>query len=1503
MTSSTGATSNKDRLTQQRRQQQDIHNYATSSRWYTYLSNAISYIDLAEASTVALDRFRNSWSAIYNLYMMTHRAGEAENITLSRWIGEIEKATDVRRICQGMPTGLLESLVKAQNTLLKDVERNRWRDSKVRIDDWLQKRQRSQELSPEKACTYTFFIGRDIRNAVSHPTINPNAAATRKALDAAADFFLPLAIAAVEATIEQPLEGTTGRATAYRSFLYPFLKNSDSFFSDYYLEKVFEVEELAALPEEEAKAGLKQLNQALTARTNTLRNATDLETTRQEWYGPVLFPTLGINLQPGCRIVSEDSVYEPTYVLPQADFSGTLQEEYQGKAAKQDVLCLLWTLPWRTPSLDAVSDDPEFAGLTVMEVAQRALLAADVPWAIVTNGQKLRLLSKGTAHKPRCFLEADLAAIIDRRGEAEGKLAYRYLLGLFSGESFTEKDDKDKTRLERVLEGSDRYGQEISDELKENVFKALEELGQGFLDYLKRQPSILETYLTPYTVEPTPSENLLVDIYQESLSLMYRLLFLFYAESRNLLPMDNIAYQESYSLEALRDEIRNIHDIDDKSRNFYGRGTIDLWDRLKELFGLVNIGSIGLGIPAYNGGLFDPAQHPFLEHFKVGDYYLARAIDLLSRTRPSPNRPKGEGRKKVTYRDLDIRHLGSIYEGILEYSAHIADQELVIMLRGTSGKTYEEYVAISDLDDKERQQLAGWRVAVDEDPEFPRLPRGCKVRGVKEEGSYFLVYGGRESKRKSSGSYYTPEYIVQYIVENTLGPLVRGENREGELKDVPLTPDEILELKVLDPAMGSAHFLVAATEFLAQAYGEAMIRTGRDTDGVMSEEEFTHYKRIIAERCIYGVDVNPMAVELAKLSMWLFTMDRNRPLSFLNHHLKCGNSLIGSWIEDLGELPQFDRSGKLKKRQKLKTGSNLFEHHFKATVPTMIGNVFQIMQRETETYQDVEAKKVLDQAVEDLKFPFRNIADAWLSSHFLEITDDYYAFLTDFKKAQWYKSSVGKEKRFFHWEIEFPEVFLKEDSSGELSYGFSAIVTNPPFKATKQIPVEERRFFWHVDADLLADELDYFELLWIKCRKLLNTKGYFGFVTPSSYLSARSFRHLRKWLLSERALNLIIEFPYRHWPFEAVNTETSVSIGGGNISNYSQQIKVFRVYREHIEENGVINDRSFLSYINVQDCLNRSNTLIALGANHITSKIESLSEFKLGDIAETHKGWMSIPKSTTTDLKKYKQELFSSDDLELDPQLKSICGPILRGDDIQRHYLRTLTNASPQLYVNYSSMDTRTREWQTSPKIVLQRITGQSKMRIIPYVDTKGNYLVHPSANLIVLKETDEKKLLSIGAFLGSKLINYYYKRFFGETNTNIPTELLDYLPIPNISNIEDELAACVEEIMQSSIECMKTVNDFLLKLGRSSSHSQKQMFKCSAATEAASLLKMESPNKELVKVFQVSRASFLKRVSLEEKVNEIIYEFFGLDEKERQHIDFECSKLIAGSPSDEDLI
>lgn len=1114
-----------EKLKTRRRETQDTNHYSSSSRWYEALSKAISAIEQADVAGDGVDRFTKAYWAADGLSQLHAERGDEDIVAFQRWIEDIKTAPDVTSQFT-LERALIplrafrDAVGRARNTILK-------RDGLQQLEAW------RDNTPPAKACGYFFTICRAIRNRLFHADLNLNNASVKKVLGLGADCLIPVVAAAAFRCIEWPPEGTTGRAPAYRFFLYPFLRNSDGFFSDYYLERLFPDHELAAFPEDQAKELLKQIAKQLEAREPTLRTANAAETLAN-WLKPVLFEVLGTEPVSGVRIIGEEAVFEPTFIVPK---TGASPREYhgelRGKAGANSLSCLIWTLPWHA-SLDSVATDPAFAALPVTEVVHRALATSDVPWAIITNGRQLRLLSRTTSHRPRCFLEADLVALIDRKSDVQAQRAFRFTLGLFSSRSFTEIDQAGHSLVDRVAQGSDRHGKEIGDELKSNVFSALEELGEGFLAYMRANPKItdqwkqgkaprlsMEQFLT--------SDPLLDDVYQESLSLMYRLLFLFYAESRELLPLDNELYQ-SYSLESIRDDVHSVHD-DPDPRRFFAKGSTDLWNRLKELFGFLDQGW-GKVIPPYNGGLFDPEKHRFLEIFRVGDYHLARAIDLLSRTKPRSGQNRGEGRKKVTYRDLDVRHLGSIYEGILEFTAHISATDYVILRQGSGASRTEEYKAVGDLDRAEKTQLTEWHAAVADNPENPRLPRTCKIAGYVESGRYYLVFGGRESKRKSSGSYYTPDYIVQYIIESTLGPLVRGEcrhrlprpngqqsvaHKEAEFRGSgPLGPEELLSLKILDPAMGSGHFLVAATEYLARAYRDACLREKRGTEGTQTDEEFVRQKRIIAERCIYGVDANPMAVELAKLSMWLFTMDPGRPLSFLDYKFRSGNSLVGASIDDLGRDPAtFGRT--------IDFGSNhqvsLFEQHFSKTLPPMLKEIFFLLDHETATTQDIATKKTLFEQINAIRFPFRLLSNIWTAA-FFDQSADYSNFPTlmlhidNLPKID--EPAVAEEMKFFPWEIEFPEAYFDRSGSWQQQPGFDCIVGNPPWGGAYKSRLTEWLIARFAPFHRRTPELANYFVAAVSAM-LLRKGGLFGLILPSVLFQQHEFALTRRYLTGSGA--------------------------------------------------------------------------------------------------------------------------------------------------------------------------------------------------------------------------------------------------------------------------------------------------------------------------------------------------------------------------------------------------
>ena len=275
------------------------------------------------------------------------------------------------------------------------------------------------------------------------------------------------------------------------------------------------------------------------------------------------------------------------------------------------------------------------------------LRGADKEWGILTNGRQWRLYQRQTSYRLDSFYEVNLATLLSGNRDLD---TFRYFYCLFRRDAFTP-DASGTSFLDRVLGESREYTVNVSDDLKNRIYDALRLLIGGFHDFPRNS----------FDKANPP----LHEIHTNCLILLYRLLFILYAESRDLLPLNNRDYAMQYSLDHLATD---IHEKLDGSIAF-APGASLYWTGLQQLFTLVNDGWED-HIPQYNGGLFNPRQHPFLENCVIGDDALAQVIELLTRTE------KGE---RIAYRDLDVRHLGNIYEGLLEFQPQIADQDLVVV--------------------------------------------------------------------------------------------------------------------------------------------------------------------------------------------------------------------------------------------------------------------------------------------------------------------------------------------------------------------------------------------------------------------------------------------------------------------------------------------------------------------------------------------------------------------------------------------------------------------------------------------------------------------------------------------------------------------------------------------------------------------------------------------------------------------------------------------------------
>jgi len=508
----------------------------------------------------------------------------------------------------------------------------------------------------------------------------------------------------------------------------------------------------------------------------------------------------------------------------------------------------------------------------------------------------------------------------------------------------------------------------------------------------------------------------------------------------------------------------------------------------------------------------------------VGDRALVEAIDLLSR------RTTDGKREFVDYRTLGVRHLGSIYEGLLEYQPRYAGEPMVAV-REDKG---ERWVKAAEV------------------------PEGARVVVRRGVGQVYLETDRGE--RRATGSYYTPQYIVEYIVEQAVGPLVkeavervkaRGKQAKGKAARAAAgrsLVEEVLRLKILDPAMGSGHFLVEVTEYLARALAtDPYVETG-----VPAEEDLTHWKRRVVERCIYGVDRNRLAVELAKLSLWLATVAEDKPLSFLDHHLQCGDSLIGARVADLGAVPPVVLSKKALREREAQYAAgvrqaNLFEIRLIEKLPVVMGRILEITEVESDSYETVQAKEAADRAVRELKAPFEAVANLWVSAYFgNEFTQGEYdealglvgrpGELLALPAVGW-AQEAARERRFFHWELAYPEVFY--DRNGQplrAGAGFDAVVGNPPygFIADKAVQTILSNTYHAVSSfDLYIAFLE-------RGIQLLRRQGILSYIAPTSWQTGIAHQDFREYSLRTCQIARIVDLPYDVFPDAYIDTSIYV---------------------------------------------------------------------------------------------------------------------------------------------------------------------------------------------------------------------------------------------------------------------------------------------------------------------------------------------------------------------------
>jgi len=755
-----------------------------------------------------------------------------------------------------------------------------------------------------------------------------------------------------------------------------------------------------------------------------------------------------------------------------------------------------------------------------------------INWAILTNGKHWRLFYYRAASRSGNFFEVDLEEIITN-GNIE-EFLYFYLF--FSRDAFITDPPTGKTWLDQHLKGTEEYAVRVSIKLKNLIFdKVFEGLAEGFVHLRRYELSIQD--------ETDGSRK---NIFKGCLTLLYRLLFLLYAESRNLLPVQEPAYYKA-SLLNLKKDI--YHDISTLGLEKMSKKSYSYWSRLESLFDIVAKGDSALNVPIYNGGLFETSRDNFLSTHKMSDPFLAEAIELLTIDHEGEYRPATI--PFIDYSSLNVRHLGDIYEGLLEFHVQIAEEDIVAVR-------------------KEGKSL--WLKAAE-------VKEKTKISEKKKKGEVYIENSKHE--RKASGSYYTPHYIVKYIVKNTVGPVLEkrlktaGElllelyeayktlhkqrstvSIQGYRARIKGIEDSIFNtlfnIKVLDPAMGSGHFLVHTVDFIsdriisfladypenpvirkiAQLKNEILQEITQQ--GVRIDErkltEVNLIKRMVMKRCIYGVDLNDMAVELAKLSLWLDSFTLGAPLSFLDHHLKCGNSLIGTKIDGIEKA----LAGQLFAINLEPLKRAIRDMIFVSDLPdATLAQVRESYEKFGEANKGLEGYRILldmliaeyfgiPEAKKLLVSDFDRIDLNRLWESIRSLPEDEQKLIERVKRA-------SDKKRFFHWEIEFPEVFYEQKSEfgqkidKKENPGFDCVIGNPPYVRQEELGSFKKDYL-KPNYKVFHNMADLYTYFFERGIESLKSSGIFSMITSNKFIKTNYGVPLRKYLTHNTFIKEIVDF-------------------------------------------------------------------------------------------------------------------------------------------------------------------------------------------------------------------------------------------------------------------------------------------------------------------------------------------------------------------------------------------
>jgi hypothetical protein len=788
--------------------------------------------------------------------------------------------------------------------------------------------------------------------------------------------------------------------------------------------------------------------------------------------------------------------------------------------------------------LDTVRTDTGWEASSEARI-ERLLRDTNIPIGLLFNQRALRLV-----YAPRGESSGHITFVIGDMLSVAGRPILGGLVALLSAD--TVFNQPELRRLPKILSASRDHQSEVSTRLSEQVLGALHTLVRGF----QSANDATDGRLLSEVLRESPS-----DVYGGLLSTLLRLVFVLYAEDRGLVSASPV-YARHYSVGALFEKLdEDAARYPDTMDQRYGA-----WSRLLTLFRLIHDG-VGHGdfrLPARHGELFDPDVYPFLEGRsdrtgrqvgaklappRVSDGVVHRVLSALLML-------DGD---RLSYRTLDVEQIGSVYEAMMGFQL-VTVREPSIALSGKRKKGAPPADPVIGLETllaakgAERVTLLKERA----DVELSAKPAN-ELKAAKSIDELLAALGAKISprspgvlragymalqpteERRRSGSHYTPRLLTEPIVEKTLQPVLEAFGASP-------TPAQILGLKVCDPAMGSGAFLVAACRSLGRVLLAAWQKHGMPAIPADEDPEL-FARRTIAQRCLYGVDKNPFAVQLAKLSLWLVTLAKDHPFTFLDHALRCGDSLVGLSVEQIKAFhwaPEEQVS------------------LLKVAVDAHLVRAAELRAEihELSASDDTRRKQELLAAAEDSIEVVRRVGDLVIEAFFsaekpkarlmalAEMRDRVLGSVRDAPVSE-----EARRLRAFHWEVEFPEVFGRENP------GFDAFVGNPPFSGKNGIAqLHDCYLDWlkalHEEAHGNADLVAHF---FRRTFNLVRRGGTLGLIATNTIAQGDTRSSGLRWIVQHGGVIFEARRRYK-WPAGAAVIVSVVHISKAPVSAVSARL-------------------------------------------------------------------------------------------------------------------------------------------------------------------------------------------------------------------------------------------------------------------------------------------------------------------------------------------------------------